>query len=212
MTLVTGMLAKASAIRSFRRPRPSLMATALAALPSAAANEPGHPGLSGNSTQGSNHPGGGHGAASPAAIASHLKREEYLKQYWIFLGSVICFAILVHAITLLLSILRTRRRGSKSASSISEKDVERNTKSSPPSATSRIVSTMITGLRIIFTRLTIPLGFNAVASGLEAAIIIGYLLATFLWLLLDSKCSRSLSGILTYPAISKQPQQVILDG
>ena len=115
---------------------------------------------------------------------AYQKQVKYLKQYWIFLGSMICAAILVHVSSLLLSKIQSSRRPSKSISGI-EKVLEKS--SNPTSPLTRTLNTLLAALRVIFTRLAVPIGFNSVVSGLEVIIIVVYVLATLLWDFLDSE-------------------------
>jgi hypothetical protein len=143
-------------------------------------------------------------------VVTYQKQVKYLKQYWIFLGSLICAAILVHVGSLLLSKVRSFWRPSKSTSGIA-KDLEKTSNS--PSLTSpltRVLNSLLTALRVIFTRLTVPIGFNSVASGLEVIIIVVYVLATLLWNFLDSELYLSLQTTNINISLSEPPTEELL--
>ena len=137
---------------------------------------------------------------SPAdrALKAH-QQAEYVKQLWTFLASVVALLTLIRFIRLGLSILLKSRSSLQPSSTLTEKPAG---ESSVPGNTGRVSwrrfpYAVATAFRIVAFRLNIPIGPKAYATISELTFIFGYIIATFVWLFVDSEdLFYSMSSIL----------------
>ncbi|KAI0068942.1 hypothetical protein BV25DRAFT_1817865 [Artomyces pyxidatus] len=122
-----------------------------------------------------------------------LKAEEqrkYVRELWIFLGSVIAALAFVRLCNIILSLTRTHK---PSPSSPKPMEVEKGSFEPTENGAQRRISwrrlpiALATAFRTVAFRWTIPIGPRSVMSISELTFIIGYIVATFLWLLADTR-------------------------
>lgn len=156
-----------------------------------------------------------HTSPSPADLL--LKAQEqriYVRQFWIFLASVIAVLAFFHWTSVLWSLIC---RPTTTAHHTSEKEkyepevekqnrVGRRSWRHLPAATA-------SAFRIIAFRWTIPIGFKAVSSVSELVFIISYIVALLIWLLVNSELLFSIYvGRLLINVLSARSYDYVLGG
>ena len=139
-------------------------------------------------------------SAADRALKAQQQRK-YVKELWFFLAAVIAILAVIRVLRFLFSLsfkpLRTERESQQ------EKRVSAETPW--PGHHGRVFwrrfpGACATAFRTVAFRWTIPIGPSSVASVSELTFIIGYIVAIFIWLLVDSE----LSSMFTYVDIDIQ--------
>lgn len=129
--------------------------------------------------------------SSPTAAELALKAQEqriYVRQFWIFLASVIAILALFHWTSVALCALR-RPHVARRPTSEKEKyepEVEKRPRMERRSWRN-VPAAVSSAFRIVAFRWTVPIGFRAVSSVSELTFIIVYIVSLLLWLLLNSE-------------------------
>lgn len=154
---------------------------------------------------------------SPSAADLLLKAQEqriYVRQFWIFLASVIAVLALFHWTSVLWSLVC---RPTTTAHHTSEKEkyepeVEKQNRVGRRSWR-HLPAAIASAFRIIAFRWTIPLGFKAVSSVSELVFIISYIVALLVWLLVNSELLFSIYvGRLLTDFLSARSYDYVLGG
>lgn len=129
---------------------------------------------------------------SPSAADLLLKAQEqrvYVRQFWIFLASVIAVLAFFHWTSVAWSLLLRTSNYAHHCTSEKEKhglEVEKQTRVGRRSWRN-LPGAAASAFRIVAFRWTVPIGFKAVVSVSELVFISSYIVALLVWLLVNSK-------------------------
>ncbi|KAI0321845.1 FAD-binding domain-containing protein [Amylostereum chailletii] len=132
-------------------------------------------------------------SAADRALKAQQQRK-YVRQLWLFLAAVVGFLAAIRLVTALSSARRPRSLPpSPSSPSAPQDDKEKSSSHSLRPPLNRGVSwrhlprASLTAFRIVAFRLTVSIGFGPIGSVSELTFIIGYIVAIFIWLLVDTR-------------------------
>lgn len=130
--------------------------------------------------------------ASPSAADLLLKAQEqriYVRQFWIFLASVIAVLAFCHWTSVAWSLIRRPSTTTRHTPEKEKYEPEKQTRMGRRSWR-HLPAAAASAFRIVAFRWTIPIGFRAVSSVSELVFIISYIVALLVWLLVNSKLLR----------------------
>lgn len=122
----------------------------------------------------------------------------HVKQLWYFLASVLFFLTCVRVLRYTWSRLATHP---KQSNSTNEKVDEEKNLDTPSTRSSfqRFFAALASGFRILFFRISVPIGPGVIASISELTFTFAYIATMFVWLLTDSKSITLFTHILSEP-------------
>ncbi|KAK7695500.1 hypothetical protein QCA50_000136 [Cerrena zonata] len=128
----------------------------------------------------------------PSASDRALKAQqqaEYVKELWIFLASIVALLTVIRFVRLGFSAVYRPRSSLQSRSTSNEKSTEEPAVPGQTGKLSwrRLPYAVATSFRIVAFRLNIRIGPRAYASVSELTFIFGYIIATFIWLFVDTQ-------------------------